>query len=156
MHSSTIRNYRCGISQGPLYRTVNERGCLKSRLLSRQPVEFKIKSLYYNDLILNVAHKIKEAVQKLKFLDSPYYTLKCCTIAARVYLRYSSMALRNALCSAPINTILSDLPDTGIRLRALLCAYTVRRSVFLLFCSMNQPYRIIHRQSYRKLHFLSL
>ena len=46
-------------------------GCLKSRLLSRQPVEFKIKSLYYNDLILNVAHKIKEAVQKLKFLDSP-------------------------------------------------------------------------------------
>ena len=47
------------------------RGCLKSRLLSRQPVEFKIKSLYYNDLILNVAHKIKEAVQKLKFLDSP-------------------------------------------------------------------------------------
>lgn len=24
MHSSTIRNYRCGISQGPLYRTVNE------------------------------------------------------------------------------------------------------------------------------------
>ena len=52
-------------------------GCLKSRLLSRQPVEFKIKSLYYNDLILNVAHKIKEAVQKLKFLDSPrrYYNL---------------------------------------------------------------------------------
>ena len=46
------------------------RGCLKSRLLSRQPVEFKIKSLYYNDLILNVAHKIKEAVQKLKFLKT--------------------------------------------------------------------------------------
>ena len=47
-----------------------KRGCLKSRLLSRQPVEFKVKSLYYNDLTLNVAHKIKEAVQKLKFLDS--------------------------------------------------------------------------------------
>ena len=49
-----------------------KRGCLKSRLLSRQPVEFKIKSLYYNDLILNIAYKIKEAVQKLKFLDSPF------------------------------------------------------------------------------------
>ena len=48
-------------------------GCLKSRLLFRQPVEFKIKSLYCNDLILNVAHKIKEAVQKLKFLDSPFF-----------------------------------------------------------------------------------
>ena len=47
------------------------RGCLKSRLLFRQPVEFKIKSLYYNDLILNVAYKIKEAAQKLQFLDSP-------------------------------------------------------------------------------------
>ena len=47
------------------------RGCLKSRLLFRQPVEFKIKSLDCNDLILNVAYYIKEAVQKLKFLDSP-------------------------------------------------------------------------------------
>ena len=35
------------------------------------PVEFKIKSLYSNDLILNVASKSKETVQKLKFLDSP-------------------------------------------------------------------------------------
>ena len=52
------------------------RGCLKSRLLSQQPVEFKIKSLYYNDLILNVAHKIKEAVQKLQFLDSPEERLR--------------------------------------------------------------------------------
>ena len=33
--------------------------------------EFKIKSLYSNDLILNIASKSKEAVQKLKFLDSP-------------------------------------------------------------------------------------
>ena len=46
------------------------RGCLKSRLLFRQPVEFKIKSLYHKDLILNIAYKIKEAAQKLKFLDS--------------------------------------------------------------------------------------
>ncbi len=49
-----------------------KRGCLKSRLLFRQPVEFKIKSLYCKDLILNIAYKIKEAVQKLKFLDSPF------------------------------------------------------------------------------------
>ncbi|QSH93444.1 hypothetical protein C5N99_12800 [Treponema medium] len=35
------------------------------------PVEFKIKSLYSNDLILNIASKSKETVQKLKFLDSP-------------------------------------------------------------------------------------
>ena len=35
------------------------------------PDEFKIKSLYNNDLILNIASKSKEAVQKLKFLDSP-------------------------------------------------------------------------------------
>ena len=33
--------------------------------------EFKIKSLYNNDLILNIAVKSKETVQKLKFLDSP-------------------------------------------------------------------------------------
>ena len=51
------------------------KGCLKSRLLFRQPVEFKIKSLYCNDLILNIAYKIKEAVQKLKFLDSRERTL---------------------------------------------------------------------------------
>ena len=35
------------------------------------PDEFKIKSLYSNDLILNIASKSKETVQKLKFLDSP-------------------------------------------------------------------------------------
>ena len=34
------------------------------------PDEFNTP-LYGDDLILNVAHKIKEAVQKLKFLDSP-------------------------------------------------------------------------------------
>ena len=47
------------------------RGCLKSWLLFRHPREFKIKSLYSNDLILNIASKSKETVQKLKFLDSP-------------------------------------------------------------------------------------
>ena len=35
------------------------------------PAMFKIKSLYSNDLILNIASKSKETVQKLKFLDSP-------------------------------------------------------------------------------------
>ena len=30
-------------------------GCLESRLLPRQPVEFKIKSWYRDDLILNIA-----------------------------------------------------------------------------------------------------
>ena len=48
------------------------RGCLKSWLLFRHPREFKIKSLYSNDLILNIASKSKETVQKLKFLDSPF------------------------------------------------------------------------------------
>ena len=46
------------------------RGCLKSWLLFRHPREFKIKSLCSNDLILNIANKLKETVQKLKFLDS--------------------------------------------------------------------------------------
>ena len=46
-------------------------GCLKSWLLFRHPHEFKIKSLYNNDLILNIASKSKETVPKLKFLDSP-------------------------------------------------------------------------------------
>ena len=32
--------------------------------------EFKIKSLYSNDLILNIVSKSKGTVQKLKFLDS--------------------------------------------------------------------------------------
>ena len=40
-------------------------------LISIADNEFKIKSLYSNDLILNIASKSKEAVQKLKFLDSP-------------------------------------------------------------------------------------
>ena len=35
------------------------------------PAMFRIKSLYSNDLILNIASKSKKAVQKLKFLDSP-------------------------------------------------------------------------------------
>ena len=35
---------------------------------------FKIKSLYNNDLILNIVSKSKETVQKLKFLDSPIAT----------------------------------------------------------------------------------
>ena len=57
------------------------RGCLKSWLLFRHPREFKIKSLYSNDLILNIASKSKETVQKLKFLDSPYVfavQTRCC------------------------------------------------------------------------------
>ena len=54
------------------------RGCLKSWLLFRHPREFKIKSLYSNDLILNIASKSKETVQKLKFSDSPS-SLSSCT-----------------------------------------------------------------------------
>ena len=49
--------------------TQQRRGCLKSWLLFRHPREFKIKSLYSNDLILNIASKSKETVQKLKFLE---------------------------------------------------------------------------------------
>ena len=40
-------------------------------LISIADNEFKIKSLYNNDLILNIALKSKETVQKLQFLDSP-------------------------------------------------------------------------------------
>ena len=47
------------------------RGCLKSWLLFRHPRELKIKSLYINNLIFNIAKKPKETAQKLKFLDSP-------------------------------------------------------------------------------------
>ena len=43
----------------------------KVGLLFRHPREFKIKFLHNNYLILNIALKSKEAVQKLKFLDSP-------------------------------------------------------------------------------------
>ena len=35
-------------------------GCLKSWLLFRHPRGFKIKSLYNNDLILNIASKSKD------------------------------------------------------------------------------------------------
>ena len=58
--------------------------------------EFKIKSLYSNDLILNIASKSKETVQKLKFLDSPSPSANVhgCTFADRVstpklYLTFS-------------------------------------------------------------------
>ena len=57
-------------------------GCLKSWLLFRHPHEFKIKSLYSNDLILNIASKSKEAVQKLKFLDSPLFLFNTSGIQA--------------------------------------------------------------------------
>ena len=40
------------------------------------PDEFKIKSLYNNDLILNIAVKSKETVQKLKFLDSLLFAVQ--------------------------------------------------------------------------------
>ena len=40
------------------------------------PDEFKIKSFYSNDLILNIASKIKETVQKLQFLDSLSFSSK--------------------------------------------------------------------------------
>ena len=56
---------------GVFLRNKENCGCLKSWLLFRHPREFKIKSLYNNDLILNIALKSKETVQKLKFLDSP-------------------------------------------------------------------------------------
>ena len=46
-------------------------GCLKSGYFFAIPDEFKIKSLYSNDLILNVAVKSKETVQKLKFFGQP-------------------------------------------------------------------------------------
>jgi len=51
-------------------------GCLKSWLLFRHPRELKIKSLYINDLIFNIAKKPKETVQKLKFSDSPLFAVQ--------------------------------------------------------------------------------
>ena len=56
-------------------------GCLKSWLLFRHPREFKIKSLYSNDLILNIASKSKETVRKLKFSDSPTLIRDVCRMA---------------------------------------------------------------------------
>ena len=64
-------------------------GCLKSRLLFRQPVEFKIKSLYYNDLILNIAYKIKEAIQKLKFLDVCFPLRAAAPVQNLTYRQYT-------------------------------------------------------------------
>ena len=61
------------------------RGCRKSWLLLRHPRELKIKSLYNNDLILNIASKSKEAVQKLKFSDSPL-TVKVSGVIGDAYL----------------------------------------------------------------------
>ena len=48
-----------------------EPGCLKSRLLFRQPDEFKIKSLYCNDLILNIALNIKKLSENFCFRTVP-------------------------------------------------------------------------------------
>ena len=48
------------------------RGYPQSGYFRDIPDEFKIKSLYSNDLILNIASKSKGTAQKLKFLDSPY------------------------------------------------------------------------------------
>ena len=51
------------------------------------PDEFKIKSLYNNDLILNIAVKSKETVQKLKFLDSPVFLRFSASLTKLVVLR---------------------------------------------------------------------
>ena len=54
-----------------VYNCSTTRGCLKNWLLFRHPRELKIKFLYINDLIFDIAKKPKETVQKLKFLDNP-------------------------------------------------------------------------------------
>ena len=55
-----------------VYNCSTTRGCLKNWLLFRHPRELKIKFLYINDLIFDIAKKPKETVQKLKFLDNPF------------------------------------------------------------------------------------
>ena len=67
---------------GVFLRNKENWGCLKSWLFFRHPREFKIKPLYNNDLILNIALKSKEigAVQEVLFyyrLYSPYFPRSC-------------------------------------------------------------------------------
>ncbi len=48
MHSSTIRNYRCGISQGTLYRTVNENARRKGQACVVRSVCSDVRNLLGN------------------------------------------------------------------------------------------------------------
>ena len=69
---NTRFNLTIVLSRKLLRSVASLRGCLKSWLLFRHPRKFKIKFLYSNDLILNIANKLKETVQKLKFLKGPH------------------------------------------------------------------------------------
>jgi|GEM_PF-4590747 len=64
-------------------------GCLKSWLLFRHPRELKIKSLYINDLIFNIASTSKETVKKLKFLDSLLSTYSKTQLSNRASIQSS-------------------------------------------------------------------
>ena len=84
------------------------------------PDEFKIKSLYSNDLILNIASKSKETVQKLKFLDSPsrpevYTDVHFWTVYfKRLTEEY---ALRYAVAAKKLILNVSEPPWTAVVLR---------------------------------------
>ena len=83
-------------------------GCLKSWLLFRHPREFKIKSLYSNDLILNIASKSKETVQKLKFLDSPSPERRSRCLAhecTSVYIRGLRVCKQTRFCMEPPTSV---------------------------------------------------
>ena len=95
-------------------------GCLKSRLLFRQPIEFKIKSVYCNDLILNIAPKIKEAVQKLQFLNSPIFfhagktdERAIAQLVARL-VRDQEVGGSNPPCPTANSLLYIDLSNTGL------------------------------------------
>ena len=84
-----------------------ERGCFKSWVFLKHPRELKIKSLYSNDLIFNIAFKSKQAVQKLKFSDS---SRRGCRLAEDIIFcapcRYKPCKVNNVFYD---NTVAVDL-----------------------------------------------
>ena len=58
-------------AENTILNPIRKWGCLKSWLLFRQPVEFKIKSLYCNDLILNIASTLRKLSKNWSFWTVP-------------------------------------------------------------------------------------
>ena len=77
------------------------------------PDEFKIKSLYSNDLILNIASKSKETVQKLKFLDSPYLIRHSIYIC----LQYITASFGYQILLKYRKTLIADIHDIAPTIR---------------------------------------
>ena len=111
-------------------------GCLKSWLLFRHPREFKIKSLYSNDLILNIASKSKETVQKLKFLDSPFKN-----IHGRIFLNAPVLYFQLASC---ICTVYFQKTDSMHSLSILRYLIRISAVVALSLKNVQNFRKILH------------